>query len=82
MAATARQGSPKRDRRPIPAGTRGKASTPPTFCGRRPPQDPYPTTTPPRPCGGASSTSYRKRRTRNQEPPTQSQRPGARPRPH
>ena len=82
--------SPQRDRGPIPAGTRGKvdttspgpASTPPSSCGRRPPQDPYPTTTPPQPSGGASSTSYRKRRTRNPQPPAPSQRPGARPRPH
>ena len=55
---------------------------PPSSCGRRPPQDPYPTTTPPQPSGGASSTSYRKRRTRSLQPPRQSQRPGARPRPH
>ena len=46
-------------------------------CGRRPPQDPYPTTTPPQPSGGASSTSYRKRRTRNPPPLRRSRRPGA-----
>ena len=66
MAATARHRSPQCDRRPIPAGadrkvdatSPGPASTPPSSCGRRPPQDPYPTTTPPQPSGGASSISY------------------------
>src|SRR5215211_7874619 len=55
---------------------------PPCSCGRPPPLDPYPTTTPPQPSGGAFSISYRKRRTRSLQPPRQSQRPGARPRPH
>jgi integrase len=32
---------------------------PPCSCGRRPPRDPYPTTTPPQPSGSASSISYR-----------------------
>ena len=60
MAATARYRSPQRDRRPIPAALEegwatspGPASTPPTSCGPRWPQDLYPTTIPPQPSGGA-----------------------------
>jgi hypothetical protein len=58
----------------------GPASMPPCSCGRRPPPDPYPTTTPPQPSSGASSINYRKRRTQTLQPSTLSQRPGARPR--
>jgi hypothetical protein len=55
---------------------------PPSSCGRRPLQHPYPTTTPPQPSGGASSTSYRRRRTKNPQPLRRSRRPGARRRHH
>ena len=90
MAATARQRSPSRDRRPLPAGAGGKidesrpglASTPPCSCGRRRPRDPYPTTTPPRPFGGASSISFRKRRTRLSQHPALSHRRSRQPRRH
>jgi hypothetical protein len=60
----------------------GPALTPPTSCDRRPPLDPYPTTTPPQHSGGASSTDYRKRRTRTLQAAGQPQRRDVRPRPH
>jgi hypothetical protein len=47
----------------------------PTCCGRQPQQDHYPTTTPRQPSDGASSTSYRKRRTNTRPPPRQSSDP-------
>jgi hypothetical protein len=55
----------------------GQATTPPSFCGRRQLRDRCPTTIPRQPCGGASSTGYRKP---NPQPRRLSQRPGARPR--
>jgi hypothetical protein len=53
-----------------------------TSCDWRPPRDPYPTTTPPQHSGGASSTDYRKRRTRTPQAAGQPQGRDVRPRPH